>query len=83
MLDTSCTKIMQSLYDTIFDTSNMNLRSIKKSQTNAIMFSNGSWLYFNDIKKCYKHNNVILTYHERYDSFNEVFKYDIIAYAIK
>ncbi len=60
------------------------IRKCVRKQSNALQFSNGSWLYFNDIKnsKLLKHGNIILSYKERYDNFDKVFVHDIIIYLI-
>lgn len=40
-----------------------------KKQSNAMQFSNGSWLYFNDFQKAYKYNNwIILSSSSEYGS---------------
>lgn len=79
------TKIMQSAYNFNEDIKIENLRSCIKKQTNALQFLGGSWLYFNSLKgsKFYKHNNVYVSYIERYDSFDEKFVVDIMIYYIK
>lgn len=76
-------KVMQSLYNTTEVSQKSEVRTVTRKQTNAIKFNDGSWLYFNDIKKCLKHNNVILSFNERYDKFDKIYKYDVIAYYIK
>lgn len=83
MLEKGFTKIMNALYDLEEVKSEYyEVRKCVKKQSNAIKFSNGSWLYFNEVHSCYKHNNIIITINERYDTFDEVYKYDIMAYAI-
>lgn len=57
-------------------------RKATKIQSNAIQFDTSSWLYFNSISKCYRHNNVIITIKERYDNWDECFKNDMMAYWI-
>lgn len=61
------------------------VRYCKHKQSNAIQFSNGSWLYFNgDLKNAlfYKHNNIILSYKERVDRFSNDIVYDIMIYLV-
>lgn len=55
---------------------------ITKIQSNAIQFDNGSWLYFNDISKCYCHNNIIISIKERYDNWDECYKIAIMGYWV-
>lgn len=81
LLDASCTKMMDLIYRGEWTIKEG--RTPKRIQSNAIQFSDGSWLYFDSIRKCYKHNNVILSYGEEYDSFDEVYKYSIMAYIVK
>jgi hypothetical protein len=45
-------------------------------------FDSGSWLYFNSISKCYRHNNILITIKERYDNWNEFHVCDIMGYWI-
>lgn len=75
------TEVMQKLFNGNFEVKDG--RTCKKAQSNALMFSDGSWLYFNDLKDCYKHNNVILTLDEHYDTFDKCFYDSIIAYAVR
>lgn len=64
------------------------IRTCIKRQSNALQFSNHSWLYFNTLKGsiCFKHNNVILSIKKRYDVFGDDFSddivYDILVYLI-
>ena len=81
MLEAGCTKMMQRLHDGNFTVENGRICTATNS--NSLTFSNGSKLYFNSVKRCYKHNNVIVSYDEYYDSFDECNRYSIIAYVIK
>lgn len=81
LLETACTKVMKSLYDGKFEMKNG--RKCTAVNSNSLTFSNGSKLYFGSVKKCYKHNNVIISYGEEYDTFDECYHYSIIAYVIK
>jgi hypothetical protein len=81
LLEAGCTKIMKALYDGNFEVKNG--RKCEKVNSNSLMFDTGSYLYFSDVKKCYRHNNIIISYDERYDSFDECYRYSIIAYVIK
>ena len=81
LLESGSTKIMQAIHNGKFEVKNG--RHCTSSNSNSLTFSNGSKLYFNDVSKCYRHNNVILTHSERYDSFDECYRYSIIAYVIK
>lgn len=81
MLETGYTKIMNIIYNGDFVVKNG--RQCTAVNSNSLTFSDNSKLYFNSIKKCYKHNNVILTTDEQYDSFDEIYRYSIIAYIIK
>lgn len=81
MLKAGCTKMMRRLYDGNFTVENG--RKCTAANSNSLTFSNGSKLYFNSVKRCYKHNNVIISYDENYDSFDECYRYSIIAYVIK
>ena len=60
------------------------IRNCTRKQSNALQFSNGSWLYFNDIKgsKLVKHDNILVSYKERYDNFDKVFVHDIMVYLV-
>lgn len=60
------------------------VRTCVRKQSNALQFSNGSWFYFNDIKgaTCMMHNDIILSYVERYDDFDEKNVYDIMVYLV-
>lgn len=53
-----------------------------KIKSNAIQFDSGSWLYFNSISKCCRHNNILITIKERYDNWNEFHVCDIMGYWI-
>lgn len=57
-------------------------RTCTASNSNSLTFSDGSKLYFNDVKKCYKHNNIIISFDKIYDSFDECYRYSVIAYII-
>ena len=81
MLETGYTKVMNQIFNGNFVVKNG--RQCTAVNSNSLTFSDNSKLYFNSIKKCYKHNNVILTTDEQYDSFDEVYRYSIIAYIIK
>lgn len=81
LLESGCTKIMQALYDGNFSV--MNGRKCTAANSNSLTFSNGSKLYFESVKKCYKHNNIIISYDEYYDTFDECYRYSIIAYVVK
>lgn len=65
-----------------FDKQPTRVRKPYKIQSNAIQFDSDSWLYFNDISKCYRHNNILITIKERYDNWDECFKNDIMAYWV-
>lgn len=73
-------KLIKALFE--FDKKPTGARKPYKIQSNAIQFDTGSWLYFNDISKCYRHNNIIITIKERYDNWDECFKNDIMAYWV-
>lgn len=72
------TKILNVLFE--FDGQARGTKKVYRKQSNAIQFDNGSWLYFNDIAKCYQHNNVIITIKERYDNWLECHVIDIMGY---
>jgi hypothetical protein len=74
-------KVMQALYNGTFEVKQG--RRCTAANTNSITFTGGSKLYFNPGAKYYKHNNVIIKYGEEYDTFDELYKYSIIAYVIK
>ena len=74
-------KIMQLLYNNSFEVKQG--RRCTAANTNSITFTGGSKLYFNTGAKYFKHNNVIIQYSEEYDTFDELYKYSIIAYVIK
>ena len=60
-----------------------NVRRCSKVNSNSIMFSNGSWLYFNNPSKCYTFNNGLAMMVEKtYDKFDEEDKYHPIIYLI-
>ena len=81
LLEAGCTKIMKALYDGNFEVKNG--RRCTGANSNSLTFGNGSKLYFDDVKRCYKHNNVIISCDEYYDNFDECYRYSIIAYVIK
>ena len=81
MLEAGCTKIMRLLYEGNFTV--QSGRRCTAANSNSITFSDGSKLYFDNIKKCYRHNNVILSYGEQYDTFDECYRYSILAYVIQ
>lgn len=81
LLEAGCTQIMKALYEKTFFIENP--RKCIKANSNSLTFSNGSKLYFNSIKTCYRHNNVIISYGEYYDDFDECYRYSILAYIIK
>ena len=74
------TKLINALFE--FDERPKIIRKINKIQSNAIQFDTGSWLYFNDISKCYRHNDVLITIKERYDNWDKCHKIDIMGYWI-
>lgn len=74
-------KIMQALYNGTFEVKQG--RRCTAANTNSVTFNNGSKLYFYPGARYYKHNNVIIKYSEEYDTFDELYKYSIIAYVIK
>lgn len=57
-------------------------RKPKIVKSTYIEFDNGSRLYFENIHRCFRKGNMIFTEHEHYDSFDECYLYDIIAYII-
>ena len=57
-------------------------RTCTAANSNSLTFSDGSKLYFSDVKKCYKHNNIIISYDENYDGFDECYCYSVISYII-
>lgn len=80
-------KIMNTTYNYSRNIESIDPTCIRKcirKQSNAIQFSNGSWLYFNDIKgsKLVKHNDILVSYKERYDNFDKIFVHDIIVYLV-
>lgn len=84
LTETGCTKAMQLL----FDNSNIEVnparaRRCTAANSNSLTFTGGSKLYFNPGEKYYKHNNVIIQYSEEYDTFDEIYRYNIVAYAIR
>lgn len=81
MLEAGCTKIMKALYNGTFKVETG--RRCTAANSNSLTFSDGSKLYLNSIQKCYCHNNVILSYGEQYDTFDECYRYSIIAYVIQ
>ena len=81
LLDAECTKIIRLLHDGNFEVK--KARKCTTVNSNSLTFSDGSKLYFDSVKKCYKHNNIIISYDENYDTFDECYRYSIIAYVIK
>lgn len=73
-------KLVNALFK--FDKQPTGIRKPYKIQSNAIQFDSGSWLYFNDISKCYRHNNILITIKERYDNWNGFHVYDIMGYWV-
>lgn len=71
-----------NLVNALFDKQPTGVRRPYKIQSNAIQFDSGSWLYFNSISKCYRHNNILITIKERYDNWNEFHVCDIMGYWI-
>lgn len=57
-------------------------RKPKIVKSTYIEFDNGSRLYFENIHRCFRKGNMIFTEYEHYDSFDECYLYDIIAYII-
>lgn len=85
--DERAVKIMNTAYNysrNIENTHPAYIRNCTRKQSNALQFSNGSWLYFNDIKgsKLVKHDNILVSYKERYDNFDKVFVHDIMVYLV-
>ena len=61
-------------------------RTVEKKQTNAVMFSNGSWLYFdeNGEKNYYRCGNVILKEMILTDQYNPDYRYiSVLGYLVK
>lgn len=73
-------KLIKALFE--FDKQPTVIKKPYKIQSNAIQFDTGSWLYFNSISKCYRHNDIIITIKERYDNWDKCFKNDIMAYWV-
>lgn len=74
-------KVIQALYNGTFEVK--QVRRCTAANTNSVTFSNGSKLYFHPGARYYKYNNVIIEYSEEYDTFDELYKYSVIAYVIK
>ena len=74
-------KVINALYNGAFEVKRG--RRCTAANTNSITFSNGSKLYFHPGARYYKYNNVIVEYNEEYDTFDELYKYSVIAYVIK
>lgn len=74
------TQVINALFE--FDKKPTRIRKPYRKQSNAMQFDNGNWLYFNEISKCYRHNNVIISIKERYDNWDECFRENIIAYWV-
>lgn len=81
LMDKEFTKIMDILYNVDFKV--INSRKCIKVNSNSLTFNDNSKLYFNSIKRCVKHNNVIITYDEHYNIFDECYIYSVVAYVIK
>ncbi len=81
LMEAGCTKIMKALHNGNFTIHSG--RRCTKANSNSLLFNDGSKLYFNSIEKCYRHNNVILSYGEQYDTFDECYRYSILAYVIQ
>lgn len=74
-------KVIQTLYNGTFEVKQG--RRCTAANANSVTFNNGSKLYFYPDAKYYKYNNVIIKYSEEYDTFDELYKYSIVAYVIK
>lgn len=60
------------------------LRTCKKIQTNAIMFDNQSWIYFDDGKKEYYNNgNILIIIYVWYDEYAKKEFYKSLIYWIE
>lgn len=81
LLDAGCTKIMKLLHDGNFEVKQG--RRCIKANNHSITFTDGSKLDLISRAKYYKHNNVIIRFTEDYDTFDECYRYSIIAYVIK
>ena len=85
--DERAVKIMNTAYNYSRNIETLDpayVRKCTRKQSNALQFSNGSWLYFNDIakSKLVKHDNILVSYKERYDNFDKVFVHDIMVYLV-
>ena len=80
LLGAGFTKIMDLLYKGDFVIKEG--RTCTAANSNSLTFSDGSKLYFSNVKKCYKHNNIIISYDKNYDTFDECYRYSVIAYII-
>lgn len=85
--DERAVKIMNTAYNYSRDIKNTDpayIRNCIRKQYNALQFSNGSWLYFNDIakSKLVKHGDILISYKERYDNFDKRFVHDIMVYLV-
>ena len=61
-------------------------RTVEKKQTNAVMFSNGSWLYFDEKgeKNYYRCGNVILKEVILTDRYNPNYRWvSVLGYLVK
>lgn len=74
------TKLINALFN--FNGQPKITRKATKIQSNAIQFDSGSWLYYNDVSICNRHNNVLITIKERYDNWDECYKIDIMGYWV-
>lgn len=74
------TQVINALFE--FDKKPTRIRKPCRIQSNAIQFDSGSWLYFNIISKCYRHNNIIISIKEKYDNWDESYKIDIMGYWV-
>lgn len=63
--------------------SDENVRKCVKVNSNALEFSNGSWVYFNNPSKCYTFNNgLAIMVEKKLCRIDKVDKYHTIVYLI-
>lgn len=83
LFEKGCTKTMKMLHDSSADTS-AKFDSIKAWKEKMPTKKVGTKTDVkNGIRHYYKRDNVILSYYEYYNSFEEMYQYEIIAYVVK
>lgn len=75
--------ILQKYDFSNFDFLAQDTRKVEKVQTNAVMFTNKSWLYLDQAtQKCFKFNNYLILIDSYFDEYSNEYYSKLLVYKI-